>query len=199
MSVIHEPKRVTQPTTLVDTSGAHALLADLCRPFVRGEFQDDCQVVQPEDIPFPEDHLLVHHDHMTVVLERHHRAPVQVHVLEEHLTGNLYTRKIVLTPRGSEKRIEWGIVRMDFQYMPETVKQEILAKRSPLGAILIEHDVHRRIKPRYFLRLPEQTTLFKLFDGPKPNGPLYGRLGSIYCDDEPCIELLEIVLNAGPT
>jgi hypothetical protein len=26
-------------------------------------------------------------------------------------------------------------------------------------------------------------------------GPLYGRIGTIYCDDEPCIEVLEIVLN----
>ncbi|HEY2589752.1 MAG TPA: hypothetical protein VGI81_28670 [Tepidisphaeraceae bacterium] len=178
----------------VEASGARALLADLCRPFAHGPFHPDCTAVQPEGIPFPEDDLLVHHDHMTIVLQRHHGSPVKVHVLEEHLDGDLYTRKICLTPAGSDKLVEWGIVRLNFRYMPEAVKQEILGKQMPLGAILVKHNVHRRIKPRYFLRLPEASAVAALF-GANNAEPLYGRLGTIYCDDEPCIEVLEIVLN----
>ena len=132
----------------VEASGARALLADVCRPFAHGSFAPDCTTVQPEDIPFPEDDLLVHHDHMTIVLQRHHGSPVKVRVLEEHLDGDLYIRKICLTPTGSDKVVEWGIVRLNFRYMPEAVKQEILGKQMPLGAILVKHDVHRRIKPR---------------------------------------------------
>lgn len=154
----------------------------------------DCTAVQPEAIPFPEDDLLVHHDHMTIVLQRHHGSPVKVHVLEEHLEGDLYTRKIALTPTGSDKIVEWGIVRLNFRYMPEAVKQEILRKQMPLGAILVKHDVHRRIKPRFFLRIPDSSAIAGLF-GASNAEPLYGRIGTIYCDDEPCIEVLEIVLN----
>ena len=180
---------------VADSSGAKRLLANLCEPFVHVPFAPDFTVVQPEGIPHPEDELLVHHDHMTIVLQRHHGSPVRVRVLEEHLDGGIYTRKIALTPIGSDKVVEWGICRLDLRYIPENVKQEILAKQLPLGAVLIKHDVHRRVKPRYFLKLPKSSAVLKLFDAPQNKDPVYGRLGTIYCDDEPCIELLEIVVN----
>lgn len=186
---------VSPPSVAIDASGARALLSDLCRPFAHGNlFSPDATIVQPEDIPYPEDDLLVHHDHMTIVLQRHHGSPMRVHVMEEKLEGNIYRRKINLTPAGSDKIVEWGMVRLNFDYMPEAVKQEILQKQMPLGAILIKHKVHRRIKPRYFLRLPENSRIVGLF-GHSHSAPLYGRLGTIYCDGEPCIEVLEIVLN----
>lgn len=185
---------VSQPQSVIDAAAGKALLSDLCRPFVHGYFAPECSIVQPENIPHPEDDLLVHHDHMTVVLQRHHGAPVEVHVLEEQLVENQYTRKISLTPAGTDKVVEWGVVRLDFQYMPEAVKHEILARQTPLGAILIKHKVHRRIKPRYFLRFPEGSAVLKIF-GAEYAESVYGRLGSIYCDDAPCVELLEIVVN----
>lgn len=184
----------SQPQPVIDALAGKALLSGLCQPFVRGYFAPECSIIQPENIPQPSDELLVHHQHMTVVLQRHHGGPVQVHVLEEHLDGDRYTRKIKLTPVGSEKVVEYGIVRLDLRFMPDAVKQEILAKRKPLGAILIEHKVHRRIKPRYFLRFPEGSAVLKLF-GHDSGQTLCGRLGTIYCDEEPCIELLEIVVN----
>jgi chorismate-pyruvate lyase len=185
---------VTPPPVVVDASGAGTLLADLCRPFAHGPFVPDCNTVQPEDIPFPEDDLLVHHDHMTIVLQRYHGQPVKVHVLEEYLDGDVYTRKISLTPVGSNKVVEWGVVRLNFKFMPEAVKHEILQKQMPLGAILVKHKVHRRVKPRYFLKLPKASAMAGLFDAVNQEH-LYGRLGMIYCDGEPCIEVLEIVLN----
>lgn len=185
---------VSQPQSAIDAAAGKALLSDLCRPFVHGYFAPECSIVQPENIPHPADDLLVHHDHMTVVLQRHHGAPVEVHVLEEQLVENQYTREISLTPAGTDKVVEWGIVRLDFRYMPEAVKQEILARQTPLGAILINHKVHRRIKPRYFLRFPEGSAVLKVF-GAEYTESVYGRLGSIYCDHAPCVELLEIVVN----
>jgi hypothetical protein len=181
---------------LADVAGAQAALTDLCRPFVTGEFKPECVVVHPDGIPHPTDALLVHHEHMTVVLQKHHGKAVDVHVLEEHLAGDLYTRKISLTPVGGDKVVEWGIVRLNFRFMSPQVRNEILAKTMPLGAILIRHNVHRRIKPRYFLRFPENGQVLGLFT--KQNSdPAWGRLGTIFCDDEPCIELLEIVVNEG--
>ena len=185
---------MSPPPIALDASGARTLLSDLCSPFVSGPFVADCTVVQPEDMPFPEDDLLVHHEHMTAVLQKHHGAAVQVHVLQEKLEGDLYSRKISLTPAGSNTVVEWGVVRLNFRYMPEKVKQEILRKETPLGAILINHNVHRRVKPRYFLRMPKGSAVVGLFGVVNPE-PLYARLGMIYCDEEPCIEMLEIVLN----
>ena len=185
---------IGEHSKLEDVAGAEAALFDLCRPFVAGPFNPECVVVHPDGIPHPADALLVHHEHMTVVLEKHHKKPVDVHVLEEHLDGNSYTRKISLTPVGSNKVVEWGIVRLNFRFMSEQVRDEILAKQMPLGAILVKHNVHRRIKPRYFLRFPEKGQILKLFSSSHPE-PAWGRLGTIFCDDEPCIELLELVVN----
>ena len=186
---------------IVEVPTAHAALLDLCAPFAGtgSGFDPECAVVQPEEIPHPDDELLVHHEHMTVALQRYHGSPVEVQVREEHLSedGDFYTRMITLTPADApDKVVEWGIVRLDFRYMDAAVRDEILRKEMPLGAILIKHDVHRRIKPRFFLRFPPGGPVLRLF-GAAEQRPVYGRLGTIYCDGEPAIELLEIVTGIG--
>jgi hypothetical protein len=191
------------PTTtgankLSDLPVADAALRELCKPFVRdpAEFKPEVVVVQPDEIPHPQDQLLVHHAHMTEVLQRHHGSPVEVTVQEEHNGGPLYTRKISLAPHDQPgKVVEWGIVRLDFRYMADEVRDEILAKQLPLGAVLIKHDVLRRIKPRWFIRCPATGPLLRLFGRPTTPDDVYGRIGTIYCNDEPAIELIEIVLN----
>lgn len=190
------PTAVPGHNRLSDAPVAEAALLELCRPFLAGgAVTPACHVVQPDEIPHPDDALLVHHEHMTVVLEKHHGRPVEVRVLEEHRDGDYYTRKISLAPRGASKVVEWGIVRMDFRYMDPPVRDEILAKRLPLGAVLIKHNVLRRVKPRFFLQFPPAGPVLGLFGPAEAHGeaPLYGRIGTIYCNEEPAIEVLEIV------
>ena len=182
---------------IVEVPSAHAALLDLCAPFVGAgaAFDPECAVVQPEEIPHPDDQLLVHHEHMTVTLQRFHGSPVDVQVREEHLSddGDFYTRMITLAPALAPAIVvEYGVVRLVFRYMDWAVRVEILRKQMPLGAILIKHEVHRRIKPRFFLRFPPGGPVLNLFGANEPR-PVYGRLGTIYCDEEPAIELLEIV------
>src|SRR5688500_7841837 len=186
--------KTTDGHRLSDSPDTAAALLELCRPFVSG-IDPQCVVVQPDQIPFPQDQLLVHHEHMTVVLERHHGEAVRVHVLEEHFDGDLYTRQICLTRGAGDAVVEWGIVRLDFRYMDAEVRDEILRKQMPLGAILIKHDVLRRIKPRWFLRFPPGGPVLGLFGDAATAQPAYGRVGTIYCNEEPAIELLEIVVN----
>lgn len=185
---------------LSDHPVAEAALLELTKPFAPaggGGFCPKCVVVQPDQITHPEDQLLVHHDHMTEVLERHFGSPVDVKVLDEVWDGELYTRKIALAPRHQPgKVVEWGIARLDLRYLSEPVKAEILDKKLPLGAVLIKHNVLRRVKPRWFIRFPDDGPTLKLFGELPHRGPLYGRIGTIYCDGEPAIEVLEIVMNA---
>jgi hypothetical protein len=172
---------------------ATVMLRELCRPLKGGaEVKPQCVVVQPNEIPVPTDALLVHHEHMTEVLHRHYGRPVELHVLDEKLDGDFYTRKVSLTPAGDGAVVEWGIARLDLRLMPDAVREEILAKRSPLGEILIRHNVHRRIKPRWFMRFPGGGPLLTFFGDPSAK-PMYGRIGTIYCDEKPAIDLLEIV------
>ena len=172
---------------------AIAMLRELCRPLKNGQsLQPQCAVVQPNEIPHPIDQLLVHHEHMTEALQRRYGRPVELAVLDERLDGDFYTRKVSLSPTGLDAVVEWGIVRLDLRYMSDAVRAEILAKRSPLGEILIRHNVHRRIKPRWFMRFPARGPMLTFF-GDAGDRPLYGRIGTIYCDEKPAIELLEIV------
>ena len=113
---------------------AQAALMDLCRPFAARGFIAECDVVSPNAIPAPADVLLVHQNHMTVALERHHGKPVDVHVLDERRDGDFYTRKISLTPRDAAHVVEWGIARLNFRHLPAEVRDQVLARRTPLGA-----------------------------------------------------------------
>ena len=185
----------TRPTADPHEAALAALRA-LCRPLTGGDaVEPRCVVVQPNEIPHPTDALLVHHEHMTEVLQRRYGRAVNVHVHDEHLDGNTYTRKVSLTPVGGGSVVEWGVVRIDFRYMSDAVRDAILARQTPLGAILINHDVHRRIKPRWFMRFPARGPMLSFF-GDASDEPLYGRIGTIYCDEAPAIDLLEIVTAA---
>lgn len=178
-----------------DISGAHAMLNDLCRAFARDDFVADGDVVHADAVPAPADALLVHHNHMTVELERHYGRPVEVRVCDEVLEGDIYTRKICLALAGTQRLVEAGIARINFRHLSAEVREQILAKQTPLGAILIQHQVHRRIKPRYFVRFPAQSRVMRLLECAGNSAPVFGRLGTIYCNEEPAIELLEIVIN----
>ena len=187
------PARPSTHPTPDQHEAALAALRALCRPLKGGDaVEPKCVVVQPNEIPQPADALLVHHEHMTEVLQRHYGRPVDVHVLDERLDGDFYTRKVRLTPAGGDEVVEWGIARLDLRYMPQVVRDEILAKGRPLGEILVRHNVLRRIKPRWFLRFPGGGPLLTFF-GDTSRRPMYGRIGTIYCNEEPAIDLLEIV------
>src|SRR5262249_43479848 len=74
--------------------------------------------------------------------------------------------------------------------------QEIVAERTPLGRILIEHDVLRSIHPTAFLRVLPGRAVRKWF-GPEEPRLTYGRLAYIHCGGRPAGGVLEIVAAGG--
>jgi chorismate-pyruvate lyase len=143
-------------------------------------------------MPAPFHDLLVHEHHMTVTVEAHHGDAVAVRVLASRRVDDSYARKIILTLHGSGKVVLFGIVRIRLDFCSAPVRKAILAEKTPLGRVLIEHNVLRRIEPTAYFRVrpgPRQLAWFGL----KKAQPLYGRLGFIYCDEQPAVELLEIV------
>jgi chorismate-pyruvate lyase len=71
------------------------------------------------------------------------------------------------------------------------VRSAILSQNTPLGRILIEHNVLRRIEPTAYLRVDPGPTLTQALKLAKPTR-LYGRTGVIFCDDRPAIAVLEV-------
>ena len=148
-------------------------------------------LVPREDVPPPFDALLVHEEHMTTSLQRYHGTPIALEVLEDLSADNDYMRKILLTT-AAKHVVEVGVARIDLQYTSDEVRAEILERKAPLGDILIRHKVLRRIEPKWFFRFEGPGPLLAAFDRPL-DGPVYGRVGIIYCDEAPAIELLEVV------
>jgi chorismate-pyruvate lyase len=168
------------------------LLSELYRLFDETAEVPKSDLVPEDTIPQPYRHLLVHSHHMTVTVEEFYGGPVNVRVLARRRYGNSYARKILLEVAATGHVVQFGIVRIRLDQCAEPVRDEILSETTPLGRILIEHDVLRRIEPTAYLQMrtdPELTTHFGL----KTPSDAWGRLALIYCDGQPAIELLEIL------
>jgi hypothetical protein len=178
-------------------------LLDLCSPFVDASsgssLTPECEVVAKDAMPEPFRWLLVHRNHMTKVLEAQYGRAMDLEVVEDRLEGDFYTRKILLRPVGTDVVVEFGIVRMNLRFMPRGVRDEILDRKTPLGAILIRHKVLRRVEPKWYLKFPASAPLLAAAGMGPLTHPVYGRIGVIHCDHEPAIELLEVVTGDSRT
>jgi chorismate-pyruvate lyase len=150
------------------------------------------ELVPADEVPPPYHGLLVHEHHMTVTVEQHHGDLVDVRILARHQDADSYARKILLALQHSGRVVQFGIMRINFRYCSEAVRDEIVAGQTPLGRILIQHGVLRRIEPTAFLRVIPGPTMIQWFGLDRPR-PTYGRLAYIHCDGKPAVELLEIV------
>lgn len=142
-------------------------------------------------VPEPYRSLLVHDQHMTVTMENYHQSPVDVKVIDSHLEGEQYSRKILLTKSGTDTVVQFGIVRFDFRYVTPAVKEEILAGNIPLGRVLITHNVLRHIDLGAIVRFtagPGLASYLQMDAGQIT----YGRLATIFCNNRPAVDLLEI-------
>jgi chorismate-pyruvate lyase len=155
-----------------------------------GEFEE----VSTSEMPAAYRELLVHEHHMTVTVELFHQSPVNVRVLRKHITATHYARMILLVRQSDGQVVQFGIMRVHLASLSDEVRGEIESERAPLGRILIEHDVLRRIRLGRLWRIsPGPDLAAWLSPGRDPPPSTYGRTAMIDCDGQPAIELLEIV------
>jgi chorismate-pyruvate lyase len=165
---------------------------ELFAPFAPADDLPDYDFVAADAVPPPYHGLLVHRHHMTVTVEARHGDLVDVRILDRRLEGDLYTRKILLALQGSGRVVQFGVARVHLNYCSRPVREAIVAGRTPLGRILIQHNVLRVVEPTAFLRVHAGKALASWFGLSEPR-PSYGRLAVIYCDGQEAIEVLEIV------
>jgi len=161
-------------------------------PAAPGELLPEFEFVRDDEVPSPYRDLLVHEHHMTVTVEAHHGDAVDVQILARNHTDNSYARKILLTLHSSCQVVQFGIMRVNLNYCNQAVREEIIDGKTPLGRILIHHNVLRRIEPTAFLRVIPDPAMMSWFGLTQPRRT-YGRLAIIHCDEQPAVELLEIV------
>jgi hypothetical protein len=129
---------------------------------------------------------------MTVTVERFHNGPVDVRVLDTLVSGDHYARKILLTRHGDGVVVQFGIMRLDFSCVSPDVRCEVESQATPLGRILIQHNVLRGVHLRRLWRVTPGEDLRRHFSI-SSDAVTYGRTAIIDCNGRPAIELLEIV------
>ncbi len=149
-------------------------------------------IVPPSWIPEPYRKMLVHHVHMTVTVEEHYQQPVSIEVLASRRVGESYGRETLLQLSSNQQTVQFGAVRIDLTCCAQPVRHAILEEKTPLGRVLIENNVLRRIEPTAFLQITPGAKLAGWFGMSRPE-TCYGRLGVIFCDDRPAIAVLEIL------
>lgn len=182
--------------TIKDCRSAEEALQSLCGWFFEDRLSmEGCDPVGEDELPPAYRDLLVHTEHMTARLARYHGREVELVVLGHEQRGDIYSRHILLQPAGTDHVVEFGVVRIDLACMAPAVRDGVLAREIPLGAILITHDVMRRIEPKWYLRFAADAPLTAHFGG---DADVYGRVGIIHCAGQPAIELLEVVTDKRP-
>jgi chorismate-pyruvate lyase len=105
--------------------------------------------------------------------------------------GEHYSRKILLRRATDNAVVQYGIVRLDLRFLPPEVVDEIRSEETPLGRVLIKHDVMREVQLTELWECQVGPELKRYLGDECPT--VYGRTALIYCNGEPVIELLEIV------
>lgn len=175
-------------------------------PSELGMFQE----VPGEQLPEGYRRLLDHQDHMTVTVEAYFDSPVDVEVLDVHRTATHYSRKILLRTQKTGRVVQFGIVRINRSQLPADVMKLIEDQVAPLGRILIENQIMRKVKRLSLWQVEggrEMECAFASQDLPSLQEELqhpatvvgrqgcvcYGRTAFLYLDALPVVELLEIV------
>ena len=171
-------------------------LFTLLELFPDSEFRRDrFEVVAAVAMPSYYQELLDHHHHMTVTLESHHSGSSSLDVLEARHSESFYSRRLRL--RVADKVVMVGIMRIDLTLCDAAVRGSIVEEKSPLGRILIEHQVLRWIETESFLKVRLNDSLRGLFEIEGEVDATFGRIATIHCNHQPAVELLEIVRPEG--
>ena len=181
--------------TMIDT--LPAMLCDMLSLFDERSLLPAFTVVAGREVPAPYHKLLVHENHMTVALENHHGGAVDVRVVADRLDDTYYVRRSLLALRSTGRVVQHCTVRIDLQVCSEAVRREIRDGTTPLGYILINHDVMRWIEPVAYLKIHGAGKIMDVFGlGAETIG--YGRVATIHTAGLPAVELLEIVAPDSP-
>jgi hypothetical protein len=176
------------------TPAAHLPLTATDLYSLFGQEPPRLRTIDPGGVPAPYVHLLAHENHMTVTVERHHGGPVHLVVLDQLHREPLYARKILLLDSSTRRPVQFGIMQFDFRHCSPEVREEILGRAKPLGRILIESGVLRRVSTHQLLEIEPDDEIRRHFGlSAAWPGVVYGRLATIFCNDEPAVNLLEVV------
>ena len=169
-------------------------LEELCALFPEADGQplfESAEHIAREATPEPYHRMLVHEHHMTVTMESYHDCSVDVEVVDSKYEEDLYCRKILLRKHGTNQNVQFGIVRFNFGFVTDSVREQIESESIPLGRVLIQHNVLRHIDLGAIVRFRAGAGLSRYLQM-ETGQETYGRMATIFCNGAPAVDLLEI-------
>ena len=143
-------------------------------------------------VPEPYRRLLVHHQHMTGMMERFYQSSVDVRVLARRIDGSVYSPKIILATQDTGAVVQFAFMQLQLDAVSAAVRSEILSEQIPLGRVLLNHGLRCDIELTSVLKVTIGEALSKLLNVPA-GVVTYGRVAQILSDGKPICAVIEVL------
>ena len=159
-------------------SSNHALypLSDFCAR--AGIAVPSFRTIDHSVVPPPYRQLLVHSRDMTSVLQEFHGQRIHLEHVELRRDADRVLRQVVLTLEDG-RPAEFGAIEISLAGLPPPAQQDVLACRTPLGAILLGHNIAYTSQTRGFFELNADAVVAQSL-GIAENSSLFGRTNDLF-------------------
>ena len=158
-----------------------------------GLLKTDLRVIAASEVPETHKELLVHEVHMTATLEKYFGCKLALNIKKTRHEDDDYSRQLVLHAGKNGPALMASIIRIHLQFFGQEITKEIIEGKIPLGRILIENVIQRRVESIAYLRVKMGSKLRAMFEVDDQYNVTFGRLARIICENEPAVEMLEII------
>jgi len=130
--------------------------------------------LKDQEVPHPYQRLLVHSHDMTPTLEAFYRLPMRIALLSREREEGWYLREVILKPLSEARPVEYGVIQIYLEHLPEAARQRVLEEERPLGNILQTEAIPHLSWPQAFFRVEADPHMARVLGLRQPCA-LYGR------------------------
>lgn len=149
--------------------------------------------LKDHEVPQPYQRLLVHSHDMTPTLEAFYGRPMRIALLSREREEGAYLREVILRPQSEGQPVEYGVIQIYLEHLPEAARQRVLEEERPLGNILQTEAIPHLSWPQAFFRVESDTHMSRVLCLSRPC-VLYGRRNILLDDSRRLLaDVLEVL------
>jgi len=119
-----------------------------------GRALPDFRFCEGREVPYPYRSLLVHHNDMTPTLAAFHHSKLYLEVHRREANEDYLLRLVTLHAAASDVPVLFGAIGIHLVPLTESVREEVVAGKTPLGGILADYAVDHHGNPTRFFSVP---------------------------------------------
>ncbi|WP_206026050.1 hypothetical protein [Roseimicrobium sp. ORNL1] len=190
------PAVLDQPAASA-SSASSAATTDILAPlrFFYGLGSESPRVtfLDPDEMPEPAHHLLVHQSDMTGRLRDYHHSEITLDVHAKSRIGNYLVRASVLKSKSEGMPVEFGAIGIHLDGFDDGARELILEGKVPLGGIITQRGIGHLSRPCGYFRIEIDHRLATLLGGWEGQ-TLYGRCNTLHhADGSALAEVVEVL------